>query len=67
MANTHLQWPKRFGLEFEKWIVGIYLGWGACHLALHLLAPKIAVPTLTNVAPSSMATSKSFDIPMESS
>jgi|GEM_PF-6184142 len=31
------------------------------------LSPKIAVPTLTKVAPSSMAISKSFDIPMESS
>ena len=30
------------------------------------LDPKIAVPTLTMVAPSSIATSKSRDIPIES-
>jgi hypothetical protein len=30
------------------------------------LAPKIAVPTRTQVEPSSMATSKSCDMPMES-
>src|SRR5208337_5182629 len=32
-----------------------------------VLSPKIAVPTRTQVDPSSTATSKSFDIPMESS
>src|ERR1019366_6399260 len=32
---------------------------------IYPLSPKIAVPTRTHVAPSSMATSKSCDMPME--
>jgi hypothetical protein len=47
----------------------VYAAWCATGVKkdLHLLSPKIAVPIRTKVAPSSMATSKSPVIPMESS
>src|ERR1700733_1331577 len=41
-------------------------GLGHQIVALSMRRPKMAVPTLTQVLPSSMATVKSFDIPMES-
>src|SRR4051794_23113783 len=37
------------------------------NLQIFFLRPKSAVPTRTHVAPSSIATSMSFDMPMESS
>ena len=47
----------------------VYAAWCATDVKedLHYLSPKIAVPIRTKVAPSSMATSKSPVIPIESS
>jgi hypothetical protein len=47
----------------------VYAAWCTTDMKkdLHLLSPKIAVPIRTRVAPSSMATSKSPVMPMESS
>ena len=57
---------KSFISKYSCWV---YTAWCATDVKkdLHLLSPKIAVPIRTKVAPSSMATSKSPVIPMESS
>src|SRR5450759_1696459 len=51
----------------QEWVHGSLKGYATVLAHSFLRLPNKAVPTRTQVAPSSMAVSRSFDIPMESS